>query len=105
MTAESGDDGGQGFLHVGAEGNWGDNEGSRVGEEGVDGAGICGWLDVGRLRRGLEGLCSGEAAGVDKAGVWRWPAGLGERWWEHGAAQGSGVVLARQDGNPVREKE
>jgi hypothetical protein len=37
--------------------------------------------------------------------VWRRPAGLGERWWEHGAAQGSGVVLARQDGNPVREKE
>jgi hypothetical protein len=84
MTAESGDDGGQGFLHVGAEGNWGDNEGSRVGEEGVDDAGICGWLDVGKLRRGLEGLCSGEAAGVDKAGVWR------------GSGRGGGSMVLRR---------
>uniref|UniRef100_N1QPV6 Uncharacterized protein n=1 Tax=Aegilops tauschii TaxID=37682 RepID=N1QPV6_AEGTA len=73
-AGEPSDDGGQGSLHFGAEelrvlGDEGGDVGAgeaEAGEEGEDGVGIGGGLEVGELGGGLEGLRSGEAAGVDK---------------------------------------
>jgi hypothetical protein len=73
-AGETRGDGGQGFLHFGAEelrvlGDNGSDIGAgeaEVGEEGENGVGLGGGLEVGELRGSLECLGSGEAAGADE---------------------------------------
>jgi hypothetical protein len=99
---EPGYDGCQGPLDAGAEElRVAGDEGSDVGageaeacEEYEDGVGISGRLEVGELGRGLEGLRSGEAAGVDKVVV----DGKSRAWGSGGGRGGREETVERGGG-------
>jgi hypothetical protein len=111
VAGEPDENGGQGSLYAGAEEQrvFGDKGGdigagdAEANEEGKDGIGIGGALEVGELHGGFESLRSGEAAGGDEvlldgeARVWGIEGGIGgEDAVERGGA--GGRRMGRGDG-------